>query len=353
MRKEPIAAPQAISRMTTAALNLLEALPDAQRSKAMVPFEDEAERRTWHYTPVDRRGLPLAEMDSRQVRLAHELVAAGVSTETYAKVNAIIGLENVLREIEGADSDFDRNPGLYFVTVFGTPEGGGPWGWRFEGHHVSLNFTFLDGKYMAATPSFLGSNPASVGNFEVLRGERFWGEAFTFILTDEQRAKAVINAKPPPDLVSANLAALPEKTLPAPRGPNTPISLSPADQERLALSIAPRGLPASDMDEVQREMLLHLVSHYLGRLPEEASRLERERIESCLDEVHFAWAGEIKRDEPRLGPHYYRIQGPNLLIEYDCVQHSANHIHAVLRDPEGDFGEDLLARHRALHHGSG
>jgi hypothetical protein len=350
MRQEPVAAPEAIARMSDVANRFLEALADEQRSRTLIPFEDEKERRNWHYTPVERLGLPLEAMDSRQARLAHDLVAAGLSIEAFAKVNAIIGLENVLREVEGAESQFDRNPGLYFVTVFGVPGGNDPWGWRFEGHHVSLNYTFLDTKYLAATPNFLGSNPASVGNFEVLRGERFWGEAFTFLLTDEQRAKATINLTPPPDLVSSNLPRIPEEVTPAARGSNTPIDLTDADQRRLTLARSPKGVPGAELDEVQREMLLHLISHYIDRLPAEASKPESERISSVLDEVHFAWAGEIKREEPRLGPHYYRIQGPNLLIEYDCVQHGANHIHAVWRDPENDFGDDLLRRHYARDH---
>jgi hypothetical protein len=309
-------------RMAEAAAAWLASLGPAQRAKAAFGFPDDGERTRWYYTPDERGGLPLAEMDPVQQRLAHRLVASGLSEGGYATAATIMGLENVLDAREGwrrsysgrAAPNRGRDPQLYFVSVFGDP-GGGSWGWRAGGHHLALNYTLPEGGRVSASPLFLGANPARtrlVGP-DVLRplaAEEDLGRELLASLAPDQRAKAVVSPVAPDDILQRN----------RPR-----VELGPPD-----------GLPALGMLPQQRALLEGLVRHYLGRLPEELARAEAELVTGeAGDGLQFAWAGGPEPGQP----HYYRIQGPRLLIEYDNVQNGVNHVHSVWRDPEGDFGQ--------------
>jgi Protein of unknown function (DUF3500) len=313
--------------MADAAGDFLESLTPAQRAKAAYGFPDPGERTRWYYTPNEQGGLPLAEMDPIQQRRAHQLVASGLSHAGYVAASTVMGLENVLDAVEGWRASYPgrsvpsryRDPQLYYVSVFGEPASGS-WGWRLGGHHVAVNYTIVAGRGLAVGPLFLGANPASSplvgpGVLRPLAGEEDLGRRLLHVLGPEQRARATLSAVAPPDILQSNRSAVDQRAL------------------------EPRGLGAAEMDPAQREALLALVRQYLDRLPEEVAASRAERLGGGVDAVHFAWAGGAEPGQP----HYYRVQGPRLLIEYDNTQNRVNHVHSVLRDPVGDFGADLLA----------
>ena len=308
-------------RMADAAAALLASFTSDQRVKAVLDFED-AERENWHYIPRDRTGLPLKEMDSRQRSLTQNLVATGLSSAAHRRANTIIELEPVLGEIEGEGRKFARDPGLYYVTLFGTPGGGEAWGWRFEGHHISLNNTVLHGELISASPVFFGANPAEVRHgarqgLRALKEEEGRARALLTDLDGEQRREAVVAREAPSDILT--------RAVPHVRG-----------------EVKPEGLAGADMNAAQLRQLKDLVTVYVDRLPEAVAALEHARLEHAdYAKAHFAWAGPAERGEG----HYYRVQGPVFVAEYDNTQNDANHIHAVWRDLHNDFGEDLLKAH--------
>ena len=314
-------------RMAEAASNFLASLDAAGQQKTVIDFADSAERENWHYVPRERAGLPLKEMDERQRALAHALVATGVSASGYEKVSTIISLEPILADLEGAGRRFERDPELYYVSIFGEPGGDAPWGWRFEGHHVSLNHTIVEGRMLGSTPLFFGSNPAEVRHGEqtglrALREEEDLGRQLLHELDGEQKAVAIVSTEAPRDILTTNAPHVRDE-------------------------IAPKGLGSADMSAAQCQILDALIEVYVQRLPEAVAEAEWTRLKAAdLPAAHFAWAGA----EERGGPHYYRVQGPSFLAEYDNTQNDANHIHSVWRDPTNDFGRNLLANHYASSH---
>ena len=370
--------------MAEAARAWLDMLDTKQRKigQGAVPGDDASdnERRRWFYTPTDHGGLTIHRQRPAQQRAAMRLVSTGLSPAAYVTVATIMGLENVLDYIEGFKASFNRDrgrdPGMYYLRVFGEPGAGGLWGWRFGGHHVSLNNLVVEGVLVATTPCFLGSNPATspllggAVNRPLARVEDL-GRDLLRSLRPELAARAILLQKAPSDFVTVNLTYVSDGNEVIPlvgmyrdeRFPDPvkqaklqPLSdaiaevteLSDADQEAVAYSIEPRGVPAAEFGAEQREMLRALLATYLDRAPAGVSPLQSYDDEAALDAVHFAWAGGTAPGEP----HYYRLQGPRLLIEWDNTQNNANHAHSVWRDPTSDFGLDVLARHRAAHHSS-
>ena len=309
------------------------------------PGADDVERRRWSYLPTDHGGLTLHEEGPAQQRAAMRLVASGLSPAGFVTVATPIGLENVLDHAEGfvrtLGRERGRDPGLYYLRVLCDPGGDAPWGWRFGGHHVSLNNLVVGGELVSTTPCFMGADPAAspllggalnrpLGRVEDLARE------LVRSLSPELAARAVVSSRAPADIVTTNRTTLDEAVADPEDG---------HDHEALAYSASPRGVPGRDLDHGQRELLRALLSTYLDRVPEGASPLPA-YDGAALDAVHLAWAGPT---EPG-APHYYRVQGPRLLLEWDNTQRGANHAHSVWRDPEADFGLDVLARHRAEHH---
>jgi len=370
------------AQMAEAARAWLETLDAKQGTigQGAVPADDPSdnERRRWFYTPTDHGGLTIHQQRPAQQRAAMRLVSAGLSPAAYVTAATIMGLENVLDYIEGFKVSFSRergrDPGLYYLRVFGEPGDEGLWGWRFGGHHVSLNNLVVDGVLIAMTPCFLGADPATspllggavnrpLGRVEDL------GRDLVRSLRPELATRAILLPKAPSDLVTTNRTYVTDGDRVIPlvgiwrdeRFPD-PVEqaklqatsdaidevagLTDADHDVVAYSVEPRGVPAGELDAEQREMLRALLATYLDRVPAGVSPLQRYDDEAALDAVHFAWAGSIASGEP----HYYRLQGPRLLIEWDNTQRDANHAHSVWRDPTSDFGLDVLARHRAAHH---
>ncbi len=310
--------------MVDDANRFLAALAPAQRSRALIPFDD-SERFDWGFTPRSRRGIPFKDLDAAQSRLARELLRAGLSASGFRKAEDIIALETVLRELEGSSY---RDPELYFFSLFGAPSDRAPWGWRVEGHHLSLNYT-LAGGAVSFAPSFFGADPAEVrrgplAGKRALAGEEDLARQLVRSLDPAQRRRSIFAGSAPRDIVTGTAARV------------DPLS--------------PAGLPAAEMTPAQAEGLRRLLGEHLSRMPEDlaAERLGRLRA-AGFEKIAFAWAGGI---EPGQG-HYYRVQGPTFLIEYDNTQDDANHIHTVWRDFEGDFGRDLLREHvRSARHGN-
>ena len=376
------AARDAAARMATAAADWLEALDPAQRALATggAPSPDaeaDAERRRWFYTPTDHGGLALGAQRPAQQRLALRLVAAGLSTAGYVTVATIIGLDNVLDQVEGWSVDWGRergrDPGLYYLRVFGEPGGAGTWGWRFGGHHVSLNNLLADGEVRAVTPCFLGADPAvspllGPAPLRPLGGAEDLARELVRSLDPGQATGAILLDRAPNDISGGNRSRLADGDRMMYlrelwRRPFTEPGLAERiaamdaegerasgyddeDYQRLSLSSVPKGLSARDLDAGQREMLRALLGAYLGRVPDGLSPQAHYADDAVLDGVHFAWAGPTGAGQPL----YYRLQGPRLLIEYDNVQRHANHAHSVWRDPESDFGYDVLGAHLAAHH---
>ena len=316
--------------MKHACVRFLESLTPELRNKASFSF-DSLERRRWHYFPremFDRKGASLKEMNSRQRRAAFKLLAVGLSHAGYEKVTAIMDLEKTLGEIERflSESRLVRDPQLYFFSVFGDPTTKKPWSWRAEGHHVSLNFTIAGSEWIAPNPLFLGANPAEVQSgpqkgLRILAKEEDLARSLLGTLTIDQKQKTIISPTAPPDILTQ---ALPR------------VELAGAE-----------GLAAGSMTPPQREILARLMHEYIDRLPHELSAIELQKLNQAgLDAIHFAWAGPQDRGKP----HYYRLQGPFFLVEYDNTQNNANHIHTVWRNLKDDFGEDPLHLHYQKEH---
>jgi hypothetical protein len=356
--------------MAEAAAAWLDSLDPAQREVAVGPppgvsDEAESERTRWFYTPTDHGGLTFHEQRPAQHRLVMRLLATGLSEAGYNTVATVLGLENVLDRYEGFGVDFGwergRDPGRYYLRVFGEPGGTRPWGWRFGGHHVSLHNLVVDGRVAATTPNFLGANPAGSpllggASLRLLGAPEDLARELVRSLHPELAARAVLLPRAPDDIVGGNSPRLDNGVQrtglwrPGPRTPAEPASpvtgLQGADQEAVAITAEPKGVAGAELDATQREVLHALLATYFDRVPAAVSPLPRYDDPAALEAVHFAWAGSTTAGEP----HYYRLQGPRLLVEWDNTQQHANHAHAVWRDPESDFGRDVLADHRAAHH---
>lgn len=304
--------------MALTANNFLAALSEEQRAKATFDFKDE-ERVNWHFVPRSRKGLSIKEMRGDQRALAHALLNSGLSHKGYFKATTIMSLEQILHEMEQGRGNV-RDPELYFVSVFGKPDGHGTWGWRVEGHHLSLNFTLADG-HVSATPSFMGTNPAEVRQgprkgLRVLALEEDLARKLVQSLSGEQKRSAIYADKAPSDIITG--------------------------ADRKAKVLEPKGVTLKSLNKSQQELLRALIREYIYWARGELADQEYAEIEEADPaQIHFAWAGST---EPNQG-HYYRVQGPTFLLEYDNTQNNANHVHAVWRDLKNDFGDDILREH--------
>jgi hypothetical protein len=303
--------------MAEAAENFLAALTPEQQAKAVYEFKND-ERFDWHFIPKPRKGLPFKEMTPPQRLLAHALLSSGLSQRGYMKATTIMSLEQILYDLK--DNVPSRDADLYFVTVFGQP-GKASWGWRVEGHHLSLNFALEGDRVLAVTPSFFGANPAQIQagprkGLRVLAGEEDLARELVKSLSPDQRTVAIVATNAPREIITGS--------------------------DRKARALEPMGIPASRMTQPQKELLLKLLREYVLRYRSEIAEDDLKAIQQAgEDKIQFAWAGGL---EPGQG-HYYRIQGPTFLMEYDNTQNDANHIHSVWRDLLNDFGEDALRKH--------
>ncbi len=308
------------SAMAIAADRLLDALDDTQKAQATFAFDD-SERLNWHFIPRERKGLPIKAMNSEQRALAFGLLQAGTSHSGGLKATTIMSLEAILRDMEKGSGPV-RDPERYFFSIFGTPSDKGKWGWRVEGHHISLNFTLEDGKIVSATPAFFGANPA-----EVRQGPRAGLRTLAEIedralrllqALDESQQKAAIAAAEAPKDIQSNSGG---------QGPGggLPTNPSPANDE---------GIEATKLSNNQREMLTTLIESYAANMPNEVAMAWLNDVNKSGDDIRFAWYGATDRNQP----HAYKVQGSTFVIEFNNTQNGANHIHSVWRSMVGDFG---------------
>ncbi len=321
-----IAAERSVAAMSKAAQGFLAALTPEQRQLATFPMTSE-ERLRWHFIPNEmfpRKGVAFRTMTEAQRARAHDLLKAGLSQRGYMTASAIIELENVLRAIEKGGK-FARDPVDYQFTIFGTPGAKDAWGWRVEGHHLSLHFTLAGGKAVATSPTFTGSNPAEVREgpqkgTRVLAALEDLGRAMVMALDEGRRTTAIYDPVAPGDILTMNTNDI------------TPLS--------------PGGLAGAAMTTEQRAVLTRLIEGYATLLADDLAADRLARVKAAgPEQVRFAWAGPVEKG----AKHYYRVQGPTFLIEYDNTQNDGNHIHAVWRDFQGDFGRDLLREHLAAY----
>lgn len=305
----------------TVAAAFLHGLSKEQRDKAVLPFDGDY-RTLWRYTPVSRQGLAWRDMDPAQTKAAHQLIKATLSELGYQRTQDVRTLEQVLGGIENSAR---RDKDNYLFTFFGTPSVNEKWGWRYEGHHVSLNFTYDGSRLVSSTPQFFGSNPAEVPSGEhkgtrMLAKEEDMAIAFLASLTESQRKLAIVADQAPSDIATA--------------------------ESRTAARQADKGLPFAQLTSPQRRALLELIRQNADAQESLEAKRRMDAIEKAgHDKIIFAWMGAPDRS----AAHYYRIQGPTFLIEFDNSQNRANHIHLVWRDFEGDFGRDVLKEHYDQH----
>lgn len=315
-------ADDATQKTVTAVNALFESLNDVQREQIAFPFSGE-ERMNWHFIPRARKGLPLKDMTDTQKALAFNVLNAALSAEGFDKVEDIRALELVLQELGGSPAV--RDPERYYFAVFGAPSIDGTWGLRYEGHHLSLNWTFVEGKGIAWAPQFLGANPAEVPSGSkkgerALAAEEDLARSLLESLSEPQRDSAVISTNVPRDIFTG--------------------------ADRVAEPLEDEGIAYKDMTESQQGALISLIEQVAGlQAPEWAKQRLAAIRNAGLNSIKFAWIGSPNRGEP----HYYRVQGPTFLIEYDNIQNDANHIHLVWRDFNRDFGRDLLREHYQAH----
>lgn len=317
------AVPSFAQDLSGLANGFLKSLPQELRQSATFPF-DHSERFNWHFIPRDRKGVSFHDMNEIQTNAAHALMRASLSKQGEEKAQAIFELENVLRVVENRPpNDTYRDPLNYYFSIFGDPNSTQEWGWRLEGHHISLNFSSLKGELISATPTFFGSNPGIVQvdlhrGKQVLEKETNMGFALLHSLDASQLKIALYTDKAPGDILTSN--------------------------NRKASLLTPEGIGYNQLNSAQKKMLEELIRYYLGNYNAETQKALWEKVTSAgLDKLHFAWAGSQINEVGQ--PHYYRIQCPAILIEYDNVQNNANHVHTVVRDITNDFGDDVLRNH--------
>jgi len=317
--------------MVTSARRFMSGLNDEQKQAVARPFDGEL-RSLWHFVPDrdvrpngKREGLSLRDMRHDQRLLALSLVHAALSHRGAVEVHSVMALERVLYDTQGQSPMRDAEN--YFVTIYGEPSPIAPWGWRFEGHHLSINVTVAGGRVLSVTPSFFGANPGevragSMTGWRVLADEEDKARELIRSLNEAQRAKAIITETAPRDIITGNKV-----------------------QVERASFLPPRGLSMAEMTEPQASQLMAVIEVYVAKYRPEIIKEIRERDAFAPAEVFFAWAGGT---EPGQG-HYYRVQTTRFLFEYDNTQGGANHIHSVWRDFDGDFGRDMLAEHYHNH----
>lgn len=310
--------------MLQAAQKYRSGLSKDQLAKTSFAFDD-AERLNWHFIPRERKGLPLRELEGDSLKAAHGLIASGLSQAGYDQALSIMSLEEVLYLLEPGDRAERRerrNPGKYYISIFGTPSDTGKWGWRLEGHHISLNYTLDKGDVISSTPEFFGTNPANIEagperTIRPLGTEEDIARQILKLCTPEQMKVVLIDKTAPGDLRV---------------GPNTQ---APSAQPE---TTPPVGIPAAKMSADQKKLLAELLGEYLKNMPADISGRRRATLmQAGIDNIYFAWWGQSERNEP----HYYRVQGPTFLVEYNNTQNKANHVHLYWRDLAGDFGIPL------------
>ena len=314
--------------LVTTANKFINTIDPGQRSNLLLPFDTD-ERYNFHYFPKSRKGIPLGALSAAQRQAAFDLLNASLSEQGAKKTKDIIELEGILSEVEGrSPNNSIRDQGKYYLTIFGIPGEKTIWGWRLEGHHLSFNFSARDNKLVSGTPAFLGANPAVVQEGphkgkQALKEETETAYALLHSLSTEQLKKTVFNDEAPADIITF--------------------------VDRKASIERSVGISYADLNDQQKQLLLQLIRVYINRYTKTfADDMLKEIQQAGLDKLKFGWAGDTKAGIGH--PHYYRIHGPTIIIEYDNTQNRGNHVHSVVRDLKNDFGGDILLEHYKASH---
>ncbi len=313
--------PFADDHLLQAAQAYLNALDTSQKEQTTYPLMDD-ERYNWHFIPRVRQGLAVKDMNQQQKEAAFALMRASLSERGYEKAQQVRELEAVLRGVEGREpGDTYRDPLNYYFTVFGKPAEDEAWGWRFEGHHISLNFSSVSDEIVSVTPTFFGANPAKVPSgprkgWRILAPEEDMGRALVQSLSEEQQQAVLIAEEAYPDIITGT--------------------------DKAAKIGSPEGVSYSQMNSQQQEQLMSLIRLYYDVHKPSIAQDAMQRMKTAgLENIYFAWAGSYVVGDK----HYYRIHGPSFVIEFDNTQNDGNHTHTVIRDLDKDFGGDILSRH--------
>jgi hypothetical protein len=313
---------RADDKFVAPAKKFLSSLDAKTRSKLMFGYDDN-ERYNWNFVPASRKGASLHDLNDQQKKALLELLVVFLSEQGYEKATRVLEWEAILREVEGrGQDDTYRDPKKYFVSFFGEPADRSLWAWRFEGHHLSLNFTYFNGVVESSTPSFMGANPAvAPSGKRNLKDETDLAFAFLNSLSPDQLKVAVFADRALPEIVTGN--------------------------DREAKLLEPKGILYKDLDADQQKALIRLLNVFVKNYELGFSSKLWEKIQKAgVDNLSFAWAGSTT---PGSGT-YYRIQGPMLQIEYDNTQTRANHVHTAVRDLTNDFAGDILKEHYRKEH---
>jgi|TARA_B100001250_G_scaffold393007_1_gene395341 hypothetical protein len=319
--------------MVSAANNFISSLSKAQKSEAIFKPNDD-HREGWYFIPDKfikpsgkRKGLLIKNMNQQQRLLAHALLASAMSSDGYRQAATVMTLEAILHELENKNPI--RDPELYYVSIFGKPDLKSNWGWRFEGHHLSININVANGQLFSVTPSFFGTNPAQSkeGPFkglEVLADEQILARKLAQSLDADQSKLAILPGKAPADIITKQERVAERKTF-----------------------MPPKGIPFNKLNKDQQQELRTIIDSYIQKYrPGILNEINGRKKIIGNNDLYFAWAGSLKPEEG----HYYRIQSNDFLFEYDNTQNGANHVHAVWRDFDGDFGRDILKEHHKEKH---
>ena len=309
------------AKMAKAAQAFLENLSEEQGQQATFDFDSE-ERLNWHFIPRERKGLPIKDLKDDDKTRAFELIKTGLSEAGYSQALDVMALEEVLyllEEGDRAERRARRDPQKYYISIFGEPSNTGNWGWRVEGHHLSLNYTIESGKVVSSTPEFFGANPGLIDagpgrSIRVLGPEEDLARQILKLCNEEQQSLAWRDKKAPDDLRGGGVAQ--------------PIVTQPV------------GLKVSQMSEDQQKLVRELLAEYLKNMPADVVKERRARINQAgMENIYFAWWGSSEKNER----HYYVVQGDTFIIEYNNTQNSANHVHSFWRNIDGDFNEKRQA----------
>ena len=307
--------PAPAAAMAEAAKAFSATLTDAQRELAAFSFDD-AERLNWHYIPRERKGLPIRDLEGDALKTGLALLRSGLSEVGYDQALNVMSLEELLYLLEGGtrkERRSKRDPKKYYISIFGKPGNKGSWAWRIEGHHLSLNYTIVDGELVSTTPEFFGANPGFVDagpgrEIRVLGAEEDIARQILKQCTPDQVKKCWLSKDAPDDIRS--------------RGTTQPDTSAAV------------GLAVKDMSADQKKLMADLLTEYLQNMPADVASERRKQInEGGKNNIYFAWWGDSERN----ARHAYRVQGPTFLIEYNNTQNSANHVHAIWRNIDGDF----------------
>lgn len=301
--------------MTAKASAFLKTLPDNLKAKATFKYDD-PERQNWHFIPKERPGVGLWDLEGDALAAAEEFVSTGLSVAGYETILKVRSLEEVLYLFEKGEEPvrrLRRHPHKYSICVFGTPAKTGTWGWRFEGHHISLNYTVKNGVIISSTPEFLGANPGLIDagpgrSLRVLGKREDLGRQILTTCPEGTQEVLWISKKPPGEI----------------RGPG-------AAQPVIAEA---EGLKYSEMTREQQGLMRDLLAEYLKAAPVTVVKRRMQAITaSGMDDITFAWWGGSELNQP----HHYVVQGKTFVIEYNNTQNKANHVHSFWRNLAGDF----------------